>query len=75
VRVDRLFDLLELLAARVVAPLALGRTGRDPRQLADRSVRQLARGERFEHLGQVTERERDADSLPGLSWRVTQYLF
>jgi hypothetical protein len=58
-----LLDLAHVLAGRSVPPPGLRRGRRDPGQLADRRIRDLAARERFGQHRQITERARDPQPL------------
>ena len=72
---DLVFDLAQILAAREVAPLVLLRRRCNPRELANRRVRQLARRERFGQIGQLVECERDAHAFARGARTVPQHFF
>ena len=60
---DRLLDLPQVLAVRIVEPSALGVARRDARQLADGAEVNLAAGECVGDLGQIFERRGDAHAF------------
>jgi hypothetical protein len=69
---DRLLDLAQVLAARIVEPGALGLASRDARQLAHRAEVKLAASERVGELGQILESGRDPHALGRLPRRVAE---
>jgi hypothetical protein len=69
---DRLLDLAQVLAARIVEPGALGVTSRDARELAHRAEVKLAASERVGDLRQILERGRDPHALGRLPRRVAE---